>query len=122
MGERHQHIEFYAKCKENLCDRAGNEINQVDWQMAVHGITGELKFDVEGRRSNIVTQILELNAHGLSPIGTWNPNDGIAISRQPSENFIDSENSSLRNRTFIVLTVLVLNQTLSVLCEKSISK
>jgi hypothetical protein len=78
-------------------------------QSKLHGLTGLVQFDNEGLRTNIALDIMELSYNGLHRIGTWNSteNDGLRITRllpPPS----GQENESLQNKTFIVLTALVM--------------
>jgi hypothetical protein len=75
----------------------------------LHGLTGLVQFDHEGLRTNIALDIVELSYNGLQRIGTWNSteNDGLRITRllpPPSR----QDNESLQNKTFIVLTALVM--------------
>ena len=75
----------------------------------LHGLTGMVQFDNEGLRTNIALDIMELSYNGLQRIGTWNSteNDGLKITRLlPLPSGQDSE--SLQNKTFIVLTALVI--------------
>lgn len=75
----------------------------------LHGLTGMVQFDNEGLRTNIVLDIMELSYNGLQRIGTWNSSgsDGLRITRLlPPPSGQDSE--SLQNKTFIVLTALVI--------------
>lgn len=75
----------------------------------IDGMTKSVKFDENGRRSEIEIQIFSLNTQGSTMIGTWDPEEGIkqvlTISPIPAEG--DPAAMSLRNRTFIVLTALV---------------
>jgi ionotropic kainate glutamate receptor 4 len=75
----------------------------------LHGLTGMVQFDNEGLRTNIALDIMELSRSGLQHIGTWNSTDGegLKITRLvPTVSRQDSE--SLQNKTFIVLTALVM--------------
>lgn len=73
----------------------------------IDGLTGTVKFDTDGKRSYIAVQILQLNPHGLTPIGMWNSDAGLTISREPEPPPTGIDNEAVRNRTFIVLTSLV---------------
>jgi len=78
-------------------------------QSVLHGLTGLVQFDNEGSRTNIALDIMELSYNGLQRIGTWNSteNDGLRITRLvPPPSGQDSD--SLQNKTFIVLTALVM--------------
>lgn len=72
-------------------------------------MTKSVKFDENGRRSEIEIQLFDLNSQGSSLIGTWSPDEGIkqvlGASTMPIEG--DAVVNSLKNRTFIVLTALV---------------
>lgn len=72
-------------------------------------MTKSVKFDENGRRSEIEIQLFELNAQGSSLIGTWDPVDGLkqVLKIEPTPTEGDPAAQSLKNRTFIVLTALV---------------
>lgn len=72
-------------------------------------MTKSVKFDENGRRSEIEIQIFGLNTQGGTMIGTWDPVDGIKKILSSSPDVIEGDPValSLRNRTFIVLTALV---------------
>lgn len=73
------------------------------------GLTGEIKFDTNGLRSDFTVQIYELNSHGKSNVGTWDPENGLAITKAlaPPEGYIDD--SAIRNMSFVVITAIVSN-------------
>lgn len=72
-------------------------------------MTKSVKFDENGRRSEIELQLFELNNQGPISIATWDTEYGIKSTKSsdapPAES--DPALMSLRNRTFIVLTALV---------------
>lgn len=72
-------------------------------------MTKSVKFDENGRRSEIELQLFQLNTQGPISIATWDTENGIkstiSSSAVPAES--DPALISLRNRTFIVLTALV---------------
>lgn len=71
-------------------------------------MTKSVKFDENGRRSEIEIQVSSLTSQGLITIATWNPeNDIIKVDVPPSPPIADNVGLSLRNRTFIVLIALV---------------
>jgi hypothetical protein len=78
-------------------------------QSILHGLTGLVQFDNEGLRTNIALDIMELSYSGLQRIGTWNSteNEGLRITR-PLRPPSGQDSESLQNRTFIVLTALVM--------------
>ncbi|PSN42075.1 Glutamate receptor ionotropic [Blattella germanica] len=74
-------------------------------QSTLKGLSGLIKFDNEGFRTNIMVDIMELTRHGLQRVGSWNSTEGFNMTRaQPAISFHESEN--FMNRTFKVITAL----------------
>ncbi|XP_076630842.1 kainate-type ionotropic glutamate receptor subunit 1D isoform X3 [Colletes latitarsis] len=70
------------------------------------GLTGIIKFDHQGFRSDFILDIIELNnKDGLKKIGTWNSTKGINFTRSYKEEYIQIV-ENLQNKTFIVTTIL----------------
>ncbi|XP_012273725.1 glutamate receptor ionotropic, kainate 2 isoform X1 [Orussus abietinus] len=70
------------------------------------GLTGIIKFDHEGFRSDFVLDIIELNSkEGLKKIGIWNSTDGVNFTRSYGDVYTQIV-ESLQNKTFIVTTIL----------------
>lgn len=73
------------------------------------GLTGIIKFDHQGFRSDFVLDIIELNSkEGLKKIGTWNSTKGINFTRSYGDVYTQIV-ENLQNKTFIVTTILVSN-------------
>lgn len=72
----------------------------------MQGLTGEVKFDNEGLRKHISVDMVELTSSGLIKVGNWHSTDGLNISRV-AEKSSNIDDSSLKNRTFVVITALV---------------
>lgn len=72
------------------------------------GLTGLIKFDNEGFRTDIKLDIIELTAEGLVKKGTWNTSDGINFTQtiESAEEEVIS-NLDMRNVTFVVMISLV---------------
>lgn len=75
-------------------------------------MTKSVKFDENGRRSEIEVQIFELNPQGPISIAIWDTEYGVKQSMSSSVVPAESDPAliSLRNRTFIVLTALVIQK------------
>lgn len=72
------------------------------------GLTGKIKFDQEGFRTDIELELVDLTQNGLRVTGTWNTNNGINISTNPiTDTVLNGKEFDLRNRSFIVITALV---------------
>nr|QHN69189.1 ionotropic receptor 8 [Sirex nitobei] len=70
------------------------------------GLTGVIKFDHQGFRTDFVLDIIELNSkEGLKKIGTWNSTEGVNFTRTYGDVYTQIV-ESLQNKTFIVTTIL----------------
>ncbi|XP_024216292.1 glutamate receptor ionotropic, kainate 2 isoform X2 [Halyomorpha halys] len=69
------------------------------------GLTGVIKFDNQGFRSNFELDIIELTKNGLQKIGSWNSTEGINFTRTYHE-MIHQIVENLTNKTMIVTTIL----------------
>ncbi|XP_045449718.1 glutamate receptor ionotropic, kainate 2-like [Melitaea cinxia] len=72
----------------------------------VDGLTGTIKFDNEGVRSEIEVDVLEVMAHGLEKVGTWTTEDGFTESRKVIPAIEKEGSDSMKGKHFIVLTAL----------------
>lgn len=77
------------------------------YQTIVQGLTGEVKFDNRGYRSNFAVDVIDLTPSGIEKSGTWNATTGLNITRYVEGAAAIIDNDSVRNKTFIVLTALV---------------
>ena len=70
------------------------------------GLSGKIKFDGAGFRSDFKLDIVELKREGLVQVGVWDPSNGANFTR----NYTKTSNEvveSLHNKTLIVSTILV---------------
>lgn len=77
----------------------------------IEGITKSVKFDENGLRTEIEVQIFTLDTQGLVPTGSWSTEVGIKRLPDNTAPTEDTSVISLKNRTFIVLTSLVWNNS-----------
>ncbi|XP_052126881.1 glutamate receptor ionotropic, kainate 2 isoform X1 [Frankliniella occidentalis] len=71
----------------------------------MRGLTGTIKFDNQGFRTNFVLDIIDLSREGLRKIGTWNSTSGVNFTRTYGEEYTQIV-ESLHNKTMIVTTIL----------------
>lgn len=71
------------------------------------GLSGDIQFDQHGNRENFQLEILELESEGLKKVGTWNETKGIHSLRGKTVDTGNTDPNVLRNKTLIVLTVIV---------------
>ncbi|BET00802.1 kainate selective glutamate receptor activity [Nesidiocoris tenuis] len=70
------------------------------------GLSGLVKFDNEGFRSEVVLEIVELVQEGLRAKGNWTKQDGVVIHYVENDDGPVVAGDDLRNSTFIVLLAL----------------
>ncbi|XP_052755259.1 glutamate receptor ionotropic, kainate 2 isoform X2 [Galleria mellonella] len=69
------------------------------------GLTGVIKFDHQGFRSDFTLDIIELTRDGLQKAGTWNSSEGVNYTRSYGDNQRQIV-EILQNKTLIVTTIL----------------
>lgn len=72
----------------------------------MEGLTGLIKFDTAGFRSDFQLDVVRVTENGLKKIGMWNSTNAIEWLPETHPPPSDIE-SSLQNRTFIVLIAIV---------------
>ncbi|XP_076391789.1 kainate-type ionotropic glutamate receptor subunit 1D isoform X8 [Megachile rotundata] len=93
---------IYGEKRYNRELDMGQSSNKVE----MTGLTGIIKFDHQGFRSDFILDIIELNnKEGLKKIGTWNSTKGINFTRSYKEEYTQIV-ENLQNKTFIVTTIL----------------
>lgn len=70
------------------------------------GLTGVIKFDHQGFRSDFTLDIIELTRDGLQRAGIWNSSEGVNYTRSYGDNQKQIV-EILQNKTLIVTTILV---------------
>jgi len=71
------------------------------------GLSGNIEFDQHGNRENYELELLSLNSDGLKIEGTWHSKTGLHIPEAESKSSEVGDVNSLRNKTLLVLTVIV---------------
>ncbi|XP_064305884.1 glutamate receptor 2 isoform X4 [Phalacrocorax carbo] len=82
----------------------GVEIERALKQVQVEGLTGNIKFDQNGKRINFTINIMELKSTGPRKIGYWSEVDKMVVN--PLDGPLGNESSGLENKTIIVTTIL----------------
>lgn len=70
------------------------------------GLTGTIKFDQRGLRTDFQLEIIELKKDGLVMVGEWTEKAGVNITRNFTESYSEIV-ESLQNKTLIVTTIYV---------------
>ena len=69
-------------------------------------MTGTIKFDQHGLRSDFTLEIVELKKDGLVKVGYWLESMGVNFTRNFTENYNDVV-ESLQNKTLVVTMIFV---------------
>ncbi|XP_062992037.1 glutamate receptor 2 isoform X3 [Elgaria multicarinata webbii] len=82
----------------------GVEIERALKQVQVEGLSGNIKFDQNGKRINYTINVMELKSTGPRKIGYWSEVDRMVVN--PLDGLSGNESSGLENKTIIVTTIL----------------
>ncbi|XP_065453959.1 glutamate receptor 2 isoform X8 [Chrysemys picta bellii] len=82
----------------------GVEIERALKQVQVEGLTGNIKFDQNGKRINYTINIMELKNTGPRKIGYWSEVDKMVVN--PIDGPLGNESTGLENKTIVVTTIL----------------
>ena len=74
------------------------------------GLSGMIKFDTYGMRTDFSMEVLELQDTGLEPVGTWSNIDGLNMSRESEVTTMANPINIMANKTFVV--TLIENQVI----------
>ncbi|XP_075468697.1 glutamate receptor 2 isoform X3 [Ascaphus truei] len=82
----------------------GVEIERALKQVQVEGLTGNIKFDQNGKRVNYTINIMELKTNGPRKIGYWSEVDKMVVTA--TDVLSGNDSMGLENKTVIVTTIL----------------
>ncbi|XP_054270568.1 glutamate receptor ionotropic, kainate 2-like isoform X2 [Macrosteles quadrilineatus] len=73
----------------------------------ITGMTGLIKFDHEGFRTDFKLDIIELTTEGIMKKGTWNTTEGVNFTQSFDTESEENAKKDLRNVTFVVMISMV---------------
>nr|XP_033814558.1 LOW QUALITY PROTEIN: glutamate receptor 2 [Geotrypetes seraphini] len=82
----------------------GVEIERALKQVQVEGLSGNIKFDQNGKRINYTINIMELKSNGPRKIGYWSEVDKMVVT--VTDVLSGNDSMGLENKTVIVTTIL----------------
>jgi ABC-type amino acid transport substrate-binding protein len=94
-------------------------------KISIDGLTGNIKFDEDGKRSEFVLDIIGLTDEGLQKIGNWDSTKGLNIWNETFENdeehltVIENDDDTIYGKQLTVLISLNQNQPYAKLKEGS---
>ena len=90
---------------ENTWQHGNSLINYMK-MMEIRGLTGLVKFDQYGLRTDFTLDIVELHKSGLEKVGTWHDRFGIEFDRLTSLKSSEPK-KTIENKTIVVTTIKV---------------
>ena len=71
------------------------------------GLSGPIKFDTSGLRTQFELDLMELQVTGLERVGTWNSLDHLEAGRKQEDISGEKNSDPMANKTFVITTILV---------------
>lgn len=75
-------------------------------QLTIKGVTGDVKFDEFGFRSDFKLRLHELTREGLKVVGEWTPTNKVVFMQNYTKAMAEGYRATLRNKTLTVVTNL----------------
>ena len=94
------------ECSGKTAWAHGNSLINYMKLVEIRGLTGLVKFDQYGLRTDFTLDIVELHKSGLEKVGTWHDRFGIEFDRLTSLKSSEPR-KTIENKTIIVTTVKV---------------
>lgn len=93
-------------CSGDQTWQHGNSLVNYMKLVEIHGLTGLVKFDQYGLRTDFSLDIVELHKSGLEKVGTWHDRFGIEFDRLTSLKSSEPK-KTIENKTIVVTTIKV---------------
>ncbi|XP_037948866.1 glutamate receptor ionotropic, kainate 2-like isoform X1 [Teleopsis dalmanni] len=109
LAETFQHVIFRAvplNCNDDSTWDKGYTLVNYMKSFNIQGLSGEIKLDNQGLRTEFALEVVELTVSGLQKIGTWTTNDGFSINRPAPRIVVEQDQRSLVNKSFVVITAI----------------
>ena len=90
----------------------GNSLVNYMKLVEMDGLTGKVKFDQLGLRTDFTLEIVELKRKGLTMVGSWHDQHGFKFLNHPTESRSEVV-ESLENKTLVVTTIKVSSKLLA---------
>ncbi|KPM05200.1 glutamate receptor, ionotropic kainate 2-like protein 3 [Sarcoptes scabiei] len=94
-----------VSCESENAWKYGTIVSNYMRNIEMDGITGPIKFDFTGSRSDFRLQLLELTREGLKHVGDWQPHKKITFMSNYTKAMTEIYRESLRNKTLTIVTI-----------------
>lgn len=81
-------------------------IDFVALQITIKGLTGEIKFDENGFRTDFKLRLQELTREGLKVVGEWTPANQVKFMSNYTKAMAEGYRQTLRNKTLVITTAI----------------
>lgn len=94
-------------CSGTVAWAHGNSLVNYMKMVEFIGLSGQIKFDASGLRTQFGMDLMELQMPGLVKVGTWNSLDKLNLARVEEDKAGAGIDHPMANKTFTITTVLV---------------
>ena len=98
-------VQVYLKIGRALPYKNVPPLQLISSILIYSGLSGLIKFDTYGMRTDFSMEVLELQDTGLEPVGTWSNIDGLNMSRESEVTTMANPINIMANKTFVVTLI-----------------
>ncbi|XP_034487556.1 glutamate receptor ionotropic, kainate 2 isoform X2 [Drosophila innubila] len=109
LAETYKHVNFrpmQLSCGDNSAWDKGYSIVNYMKSLTLNGLTGAIRFDYEGLRTDFQLEVIELSVSGMLQIGQWSTEGGFEMNRPAPPHTLEPDMRSLMNKSFVVVTAI----------------
>ncbi|XP_023035438.1 glutamate receptor ionotropic, kainate 2 isoform X3 [Drosophila willistoni] len=109
LAETYKHVDFRPvplSCGDDSAWDKGFTLVNYMKSLTLNGLTGPIRFDYEGLRTDFQLDVIELTVSGMQQIGQWSSEGGFEPNRPPPAHSLEPDIRSLVNKSFVVITAI----------------
>ncbi|KAI8046451.1 hypothetical protein M5D96_002661 [Drosophila gunungcola] len=109
LAETYKHVNFRPvalSCADDSAWDKGYTLVNYMKSLTLSGLTGPIRFDYEGLRTDFELEVIELAVSGMQKIGQWSAEDGFEENRPAPAHSLEPDMRSLVNKSFVVITAI----------------
>ncbi|KAH8418012.1 hypothetical protein KR222_010349, partial [Zaprionus bogoriensis] len=109
LAETYKHVNFRPmalSCADDSAWDKGYTLVNYMKSLTLNGLTGAIRFDYEGLRTDFQLEVIELSVSGMQQIGQWSTEGGFEMNRPAPAHTLEPDMRSLMNKSFVVVTAI----------------
>ncbi|KAM8707036.1 hypothetical protein ACLKA7_011186 [Drosophila subpalustris] len=109
LAETYKHVNFrpvQLSCGDNSAWDKGYSVVNYMKSLTLNGLTGAIRFDYEGLRTDFQLEVIELSVSGMQQVGQWSTEGGLQMNRPAPPHTLEPDMRSLMNKSFVVVTAI----------------